>query len=180
MPSPIAHSLAGLAIAGIARAKGWISPRASWSIVFVFAANAPDLDFLPDLLSGHPGWFHHGPTHSLIAVAVVAAGSACVAKITSARKATTVGVAIALAYLSHVLLDCMMIRTSASTEVALFWPFADGPIASPVQLFLPIRHGESGLSFVTSLWQVENLYAVALEVLLALGAWIVYRASARV
>jgi membrane-bound metal-dependent hydrolase YbcI (DUF457 family) len=180
MPSPVAHSLAGFAIAEVARQKGWIGSRGLWFPVLAVVANAADLDFLPGLFSGNPGWFHHGPTHSLIAVAVVAVCSTCLAKIAGAREAATVGVVVALAYLTHVLLDCMMIRTSASTEVALFWPFADGPIASPLQLFLPIRHGEGSGSFVTSLWRLENLYAVALELIVAAGAWIVYRASARV
>src|SRR5262245_66644350 len=38
----------------------------------VALANAPDIDFLPGILLGHPGAYHRGVTHTLLAVVLVA------------------------------------------------------------------------------------------------------------
>ena len=43
-------------------------------LLFVLFANAPDLDFVPGILLGDPGAYHHGISHSLgfaLMVAVV-------------------------------------------------------------------------------------------------------------
>jgi len=52
VPSPVAHSLAGLAIARVAHSHQWISGRWLGIGLVLLAANAADLDFLPGLLSG--------------------------------------------------------------------------------------------------------------------------------
>jgi hypothetical protein len=63
MPSPVGHSLMGYVIYG---ATGLTGDR-NWtvSMLYLFAANAPDLDFLPGLVIGNLSKYHHGPSHSV-------------------------------------------------------------------------------------------------------------------
>lgn len=39
----------------------------NWKMIalYVFAANAPDLDFIPGIFTGHANRFHHGISHTL-------------------------------------------------------------------------------------------------------------------
>ena len=63
MPSPIAHSLTGYIIyraASPVHARRW-----QHVVLHLFAANAPDLDFLPGFLIGDPDLYHHGVSHSI-------------------------------------------------------------------------------------------------------------------
>src|SRR5687767_13245479 len=64
MPSPVGHSLMG---AIIYRGAGGRVGRSQWPLLAacLFAANAPDLDFLPGLFVGDLRLFHHGPSHSI-------------------------------------------------------------------------------------------------------------------
>jgi hypothetical protein len=72
VPSPIAHSLIGLAI-GVAAlrprgkpARVTLRTRALPLLGFAALANAPDLDFVPGLLAGDLNRYHHGPSHSML------------------------------------------------------------------------------------------------------------------
>src|ERR1044071_7547790 len=63
MPSPVGHSLAGLIAYQIAPEIDGMA-RGRVVALYLLAANAPDLDFLPGLIVGDPNRFHHGISHS--------------------------------------------------------------------------------------------------------------------
>ena len=71
MPSPIGHSIMACLIYRTTTPSGAGLKLARMGL-YVFAANAADLDFIPGLLSGDPNRYHHGISHSLGFAALVA------------------------------------------------------------------------------------------------------------
>ena len=65
MPTPVGHSLAGLAVHLTGRPLDRRNTHALLGLVAL--ANAPDLDLVPGYLFGNPGAYHWGPTHSFAA-----------------------------------------------------------------------------------------------------------------
>jgi inner membrane protein len=116
---PVTHALTGLALAraGLNR----LTPRAAWLVAV--AAVAPDIDFAPALIAGDAGvleW-HRGPTHSFVAVPVLAL--LCVALFRALRQDVPwIGgtIAAAVGVLGHVLLDELN-----PWGVRWLWPFTD-------------------------------------------------------
>lgn len=177
MPSPIAHSLAALAIAHAAHSRQWISNRSLGIALVVLAANAADLDFLPGLLlHGRPDWFHHGPTHSLFAAAVVALASAAVALVIGAS-ALRVGALAGIAFLSHVVLDFMTVTVTDSSDLPLLWPWSYMHFSPPIEIFLPIKHASRLTTFWEGLFSWANVVAIACEVLVMGGLWVVWQVA---
>src|SRR5579883_2594427 len=72
MALPVGHAAAGYLAYEAVRPAG--RHRAGWLATALLLANAPDLDYLPGLLVGHPDAWHRGVTHSLAAALAVAAG----------------------------------------------------------------------------------------------------------
>jgi membrane-bound metal-dependent hydrolase YbcI (DUF457 family) len=174
VPSPVAHSLAGLAIARVAHSRQWIS--GSWLGIglVLLAANAADLDFLPGvLLHGRPDWFHHGPTHSLFAAAVVALAFAVIARALGAS-AIRMGAIFGIAYLSHVALDFMTVAVTDTSDMPLLWPFSDRLFSPPVEIFLPIRHISRRTTFWGGLFSWANVVAIGREFLVMGGLCVVW------
>ena len=62
MPSPIAHSLAGVALYQVRPER---RHQLALLALLVVAANLPDLDFIPGMIMGNADRYHHGPSHSL-------------------------------------------------------------------------------------------------------------------
>jgi inner membrane protein len=120
MPSPIGHSLAGYVIyraIAVNRARSY-----DWQYIAlcILAANAPDLDFIPGLIVGDLGRYHHGPSHSLFFGVVFA----IVLSIFCLRRLYIFLIAFTL-YSSHLLLDYFVKDPSFPHGVPLFWPFSD-------------------------------------------------------
>jgi inner membrane protein len=178
MPSPVAHSLAGLAAAQYGRQRQWIGASGVWLLAFVVAANAADLDFLPGLLVGHAERYHHGPSHSLIAAAAVGVVAWLVAELARVRAARLIGLLFGAAYLSHLVLDLVSGSTFEPTDMALVWPFGDVWIVAPVQLFGEVHHSET-VGFIQSLFRWDNLLPIAREVLVMSGLWMTARVLSR-
>ncbi|MGD8396102.1 MAG: metal-dependent hydrolase [Candidatus Eiseniibacteriota bacterium] len=176
MPTPIAHSLAGIALFA-ARPDRRGRDLALLATVLA-AALAPDLDFVPGMLIGNADRFHHGPSHSLFAglVGGVVLG-ALVARRAGWPTGRRYGLAFAVGYASHVVLDMFCIDTRPPFGVPLLWPFWDGYLASPVEVFLDIHRDRDTAAFVGSLFQLHNLKAVLWElvvmvtVVAAVGRW---------
>ena len=146
----------------------------------VFAANAPDLDFVPGILIGKPGRFHHGATHTLAAVfvfGVIAWGSARLAGLGSARR---IGVVMALGFLSHLLFDWMTVETNGPYGMTLLWPLSWDRLSSPIQVFMEIRRDGRAGGFVQSLLQWHNVKAAAWELTLRGALWAAWHAVASV
>src|SRR5262245_58069994 len=64
MSSPFGHSTMGYIIYRATPRPGGL-PRCRLVVLYLFAANAPDLDFLPGFLVGDPNLYHHGVSHSI-------------------------------------------------------------------------------------------------------------------
>ena len=177
VPSPVAHSLAGLAIVHAAHSRQWISSRSLGIALVLLAANAADLDFLPGLLLyGRPDWFHHGPTHSVFAAAVVAVASATIARALGAS-AIRVGTLAFITYLSHVVLDFMTVTVTDSSDLPLLWPLSYMHFSPPIEIFLPIQHAGRLTTFWEGLFSWANVVAIGLEVLVMGGLWAVWQGA---
>ena len=149
-------------------------------VALCFAANAPDLDFLPGVLVGDPARFHHGPTHTVFAVVVFGALSGVVAKWTGLASWRRAAVLMGLAYASHLVLDLITRETGEPGGMTILWPFSAHPFSLPFHVFLEVKHSEPAQGFLTSLWQWHNVRAVAWELVVAGGLWALYRGASAI
>lgn len=174
MPSPVAHSLAGVAIVGVARylraSRRVQQPRVigvpMLLVLMMAAANAPDLDFVPGVLVGYPDWLHRGISHSLGAALLFGGLSGAIAAVGRLQTPGLIGVLMALAYASHLLLDMFSPDPMRFNGVPLFWPLSEQHFVLPAQVFLDIRRAPGAEGFVASLWHWHNLEAMVREVLI--------------
>jgi inner membrane protein len=163
MPSPIGHSLMGYAF-GRATIRPPLANHLKLIVLCVFAANAPDLDFLPGLFAGDLGRYHHGPSHSIVFAAVfgILAGALFPRRI----YAFVMGFGL---YLSHVLLDYLVQDPSPPLGVPLFWPFTGAYYMAPFAFYrpfnYPINFAEPMLSTVFSF---HNFLTMMTETLILL------------
>ena len=168
MPSPLGHALGGIAAA-------WVAvPRRNWNAALILAATAlaPDLD----LLVGD----HRGISHSLGA-AVVAGLIGWIAaavrqrrqpRLGSLEEATRIGswsdpsalrwgVAIGLAWASHIAFDWLSNDTRPPIGVMALWPITRDYYKAAIEIFPPVSRRWGDVRF----WQ-HNIYAAAMEVLI--------------
>jgi inner membrane protein len=136
----------------------------NWSVIalYVFAANAPDLDFIPGLFVGQLSRFHRGPSHSVgFAVLFATLATVCF------RQRTRVFVMAFSLYLSHVLLDSLVQDPSPPHGVPLLWPFRSEYYMAPFAFFPRFDYDASSISaFVSALFSFNNLVAVTTEIAL--------------
>jgi len=140
MPTPIGHALGGLTVA-------WLSPgRHSRTLVAacVGAAVAADLDILI-----HD---HRSYTHSAGAVIVVGVMVWAIAQLpafakapsgeklrpTSSHSAAALGLTIAAAYATHIVLDWLGKDTAVPFGLPALWPFSSSYYISNANLFMEI------------------------------------------
>jgi membrane-bound metal-dependent hydrolase YbcI (DUF457 family) len=167
MPSPVGHTLAGLAAAfftsSLARFPS-LSPRVVAASVAV--AVAPDLDLL---VRGT----HRTYTHSIGASVVVAAVSWLMLRRRSPN-ALAASAAITAAHASHLLVDWLSKDTASPSGLTILWPFSSTYFISGVDLFGEI----SRRYWLLDEFVLGNLKAAAWELFLlvpiALLAWIVW------
>ncbi|MGH6742135.1 MAG: metal-dependent hydrolase [Bradyrhizobium sp.] len=157
MPSPIAHALAGAAIARLA-------PTRRHVIACATLAAVPDVDLLLPIM-------HRTVTHSVTAVGVTLIIAASVTGGVTRWK--TAGL-YALAYGSHLLLDWLGADPNPPFGIQMFWPFSNRWFISGADLFPPTIRG-----LVTRATMLQNLRAVAVEVAIILPIvsilWVVLR-----
>jgi inner membrane protein len=161
MPSPIGHSLMGLIIH---RAAGKPIAVSQWRYMAlsVLGANAPDLDFVPGLLVGELGRYHHGPSHS-IALAIC---FGIVSSLLFSRKCFAFLMGSGL-YLSHVLLDYLIQDPSPPYGVPLFWPLSYEYYMAPFAFFRRFDYASHSVdSLLSPMLTFHNLLTVFLEVVL--------------
>ena len=145
----------------------------------VLAGNAADFDFIPGILIGEPGLFHHGPMHSLFAAAAFGAFAAPFARWLGFRSIWRCGVLMALAFASHLFLDMMASDDGAPSAVPLFWPLSDQMISLPFTPFIAIRLDPAVDGFVQSLLSAHNANALLWEFVIVSLAMALARAARR-
>lgn len=177
MPSTIAHSTTGLAVSafrGEFHGKRW--PGRTWIaqlLLTLFIANAPDMDFIPQLITGTR--FHHGFSHSIVFTVTF---SAVFALLFSAIKGVDWGtsfISTTLIYGSHLLLDYL---SSGGTGIAVLWPFTNQSFHAPVTIFPPV-HYTRGLLDPSHLTFIAFELGYSLLLMLGIYLWKVRRDDAQ-
>jgi inner membrane protein len=172
MPSPVGHSLIGLALglaAAVPRGELRTLPARVWSargalLGSVFVANLPDLDYLPGVLAGDLNRYHHGLTHTLgwcvlMSVAVwLLLRAAC-----PARAPLRVLVWCLALTGSHLLADWLTADNRPPIGILALWPFSDAHFHAPVSLFWPLLKRD-----YAEIFQWHNVQAIGVEALLCL------------
>ena len=179
MPSPIAHTLAGAAMAQLLVPSDRPRP-AVWFALGALAANAPDLDMVAGVLVGRVNALHGMASHSIVATLGVAAISAVPASRSLGGRMRVAALVLA-AYGSHVFLD-LFCGPPQRVGLPLFWPFSDATFMSPWLPFPGILHGppNGGLAqFVQELFTMANVKTVGFELAVFLPvvmvAWLATR-----
>jgi len=167
VPSPVGHALGGIAIS-------WaIVPRRNRQAALLLAgiAIAPDLDLLVGT--------HRAASHSVGAAVIAGVVAAIAAPRLGAGSSGRVGLPVALAWASHVLLDWLSNDTRPPIGVMALWPFTHEYFKAAIEIFPPVsrRYWESRF------W-IYNLRAVASELVLlaplaALAVWLGQRSLMR-
>lgn len=168
MATPVAHSLLGLAVAAFFPALR--QTRWRWMVFAVFAANLPDVDFLPGLFVGDANRYHQGASHSVVAMVSFGVLVALVARHFSPRPRSW-GVFGSLVYGTHLVVDVLTYDGRAPYGIPLLWPFSDQTWVLPWTLFRGVRHGVPGDSFqevLANILSSQNAVVVGVE-LLVLG-----------
>jgi inner membrane protein len=168
MATPVGHSLAGYAIYRVLVPS---QDRRPALLLFAAAmATAPDLDFLPGILTGAPATYHQGLSHSL-AFGVIAGVTGAVMLRTVASTTTRLDFVLGfLCYTSHLVLDFFGPDTRPPYGIPLFWPFSDCTFLSPVPLLLGVSHaGHTSAStgeWLHAIFTPYNAAALGTEILL--------------
>ena len=134
MATPIGHILAGAAI-GTFLSRASDAPRAVF--IGAVAGMAADFDFLPGIMVGNVGLFHHGQSHSFAFALLATILAMLVAKTSRSHWALLVG----LAYASHIVLDLLTFDDSPPHGIPIFWPWSTEVFHSPVTLFPNVPWG---------------------------------------
>jgi len=168
MPSPLAHTLAGLTVhVAAARDEEELFDLRRIG-VFVFAANAPDLDFLLNLFDGRN--HHQQETHSVGFAALCALASAALFRLWSWPRPFALGVSAGAAWLTHIVLDLLNHDTNPPIGLMALWPFSHEYYKFPWPVFLDV-----GRTFT---WRTvrHDLLAGAWEALVLLPVlWLAWR-----
>ena len=166
MPSPIGHSLMGYIIY---RGSTNSVVEQKWPVIllYLFIANAADLDFIPGFLVGDPNHYHHGVSHSVGLAVLFAALCGFLLLLLKSEAFTRNFTIFFCLYFSHIALDYFSIDTSFPYGVPIFWPLTNEYYIAPLA-FLPDiwRASSSGVEFFISLLSLHNLWAITAEFLL--------------
>ena len=167
MPSPVGHSLIGLAVASawlLPRARGMELARAAWRerralVAAVALANLPDVDYLPGLLVGDLNRYHHLHTHTLGWVALASLAAWWIWRRCSAVPPRRLLVLASVLGLSHLGADLFSADGRPPYGIMALWPFSDAYLISPHTLFWRLRK-----ETVPDMFQWHNVQAVFVEI----------------
>ena len=140
--------------------------------MLVFAANAPDLDFLQNLFDGRN--HHQQQTHSIGFAALCALAGAALFRLWRWPRAFGLGASAGVAWLTHLALDFLNRDTNPPIGLMALWPFSREYYKVPWPLFLDI-----GRTFT---WRTvrNDLLAAAWELVVLLPVlWLAWRLSRR-
>jgi len=164
MPSPVAHSIAGACIALQVARRLPAARELPVVAAILLAANIPDLDYLA-VVRGREFMerFHQGPLHSIgfVAVAVLP-----LALLLSLRLGLARGWSLlAVAGLTHLLLDLLVVDLKPPIGFPFFWPFTGRLFHGAVTIF-------PGIDRVT-VFSVKNLREFFVELAWGIPALLV-------
>lgn len=148
--SPVGHTLTGIAIGVLTLPTGAsVRSRLVWLAATAGFANAPDLPL--------PCWGHdrYDISHSVFITTLGVFVWVLIAlslRTTAWRVPLRLGVACALAWFSHLLLDTFY---NHGKGLAIFWPLNEGRVALPVPYFSTLR--------LDTLFCHHNLEVAAIE-----------------
>ncbi|MCG6537824.1 MAG: metal-dependent hydrolase [Syntrophales bacterium LBB04] len=171
MPSPIGHGIIGLAVyAGLANQENRSTFLTKKEIVIgLLCSYAPDLDFLPGLITGKHFQFHHGLTHSLI-FGIVLGGilSLLLGRFRPETFWKGAGIYSLLVWI-HVVLDGFIVdnRPLVAHGLRIFYPFSDITFKSPIDIFF-LDLGIKGSIHPRNIFIRENLLPLFLEIVVAI------------
>ena len=168
MPSPIAHTLAGLSVGWIAQGdhpmegsptRDALSPLALWC---AFIAAIPDAD----LVIPH---FHRTATHSLTATALVFIVTAGVTGKVTGPAAWRLAAVLSAAQATHLVLDWLGTDRFPPSGIQVWWPFSQEFFISGLDVFPPIdrrlsRPGALAVNAYAGLWELVIMGPVAAAV----------------
>jgi hypothetical protein len=184
MPTPVAHS-----ILGAAWAVGVFMPtrltlrltwdhlrRHPWPYLFVVGLSlAPDVDYVPGLLTGSLSAFHQVTTHSITWCLLLGAGVLFLMPLKMASSKLRWGMAVLGALGIHLLADVCTVDLSQPVGIPLLWPWTDLRVNGPLLIFLNVEKDS-----VSAAFQVWNLKVLARELLLTLPlVWAVWFGKSR-
>jgi membrane-bound metal-dependent hydrolase YbcI (DUF457 family) len=128
MPSPVGHSLMGVALYSATAPRGRLLKAGGWLALCVGASLVPDLDFVIPAMFGRIDvtlWAHRSFTHTVFFAVGVALLWFAVARLIRPRsKAARLGVALVIlaCLLAHIALDVLNEDTREPLGVAVLWP----------------------------------------------------------
>ena len=161
MPSPVGHILGG-AVVYLAGTRKESRSRLILGITLV-ASVAPDFDFLPGILIGKMGAFHHGISHSLTFALLFGALVFLVVRRVDKTVAVQASFLATFSYALHVILDLIGVN-EGTRGVPIFWPLSDEKLGFGLNLFGHFRWGDirDGLETII---RPENIMPVLREIL---------------
>jgi len=166
MPTPIGHSLAGYAIyLAFQRER---PHKLREVILCIFLANIPDLDYLPGFLIGYPNYFHHGISHSIGFAVFCGLMGMSYSKWLMKEDIIKGFLFFSGNYFSHIFLDFFCADDSIPYGEKLLWPFSNNYYISPITLFAGVHKSNLSSDFIISLFNLYNLYAIFIELMILL------------
>lgn len=188
MPSPIAHSLIGIAL-GLARFlpryRRWDELAGQFRVLWrpllfcVLLANAPDLDYFFGILRGNANYYHQTATHTLVWIGVTALVIWSYGLLRE-RRASWLTLGLLLALLgSHLLADWLTVDRSPPIGMMLAWPFSDRFYHAAFAFFPP-----PAKQTLAAVWSLRNLRLVLVELaivspLVILVLWFKHKGTQR-
>ncbi len=167
MPTPVGHSLAGLAV-WASRNKEKSIPDdnwLTWAILCVMVANLADFDFLVWTGDGlaYSDIYHHGYTHSVGFALFIGSITALWGWLRGYVHWVKASIVVTLSYGSHIVSDLFNFDGYPVNGIGLpaLWPFYDGYMICP---FMPPVSRSDPLTLTA-------LYALSLEILLYGGVF---------
>jgi inner membrane protein len=139
MPSPIVHAATGYAIARLFPLNHKSDHWSNSGLFFygVCVALIPDLDFLPQILTGER--YHHGFTHSITCAIGFAVLVWLLSYVLWHRLSKRLLLMTMMLYGSHVLFDFF---TQGGEGIQLLWPFTTEYFKSSITVFPSTYHSQ--------------------------------------
>ena len=165
MPSPLAHTAAGIALYLVGRPalSEKETPRTgripTLGLVTVGFSLLPDIDSVVGLLTGNFGRYHNNLTHSLFVGLVLSLLPAAYGRRRGGAGAAVWYLAALLPYALHLLMDA----ANVGRGIMALWPLTTDRFQLPFPLFYGF-HWSDGLLSVRHIWTfvTEALFALAL------------------